>query len=104
MGMVPHSAEATHHCCPEPCHDAFAGCRYSPQQLYSVVAAVEHYREFVPWCQKSELIKKEDDKYLEAVLEVGFKLFVERCAGDKCWHCALTVTLQLQRVYVPAVT
>eukprot|EP00891_Asterochloris_glomerata_P001313 jgi/Astpho2/1313/Aster-06185 len=51
---------------------------YSPQQLYSVVAAVEHYREFVPWCQKSELIKKEEDKYLEAVLEVGFKLFVER--------------------------
>ena len=49
-----------------------------------MVAAVEHYREFVPWCQKSELIKREDDKYLEAVLEVGFKLFVERCAGDKC--------------------
>ena len=77
------SAEATHHRCPTPCHDVFTGCRYSPEQLYSVVAAVEHYREFVPWCQKSELIKREDDKYLEAVLEVGFKLFVERCACDK---------------------
>ena len=71
-----------------------------------MVAAVEHYREFVPWCQKSELIKKEEDKYLEAVLEVGFKLFVERCAGDKCLHCALTMPLQLEQpaagISVPA--
>lgn len=52
--------------------------RYSPKQLYDVVAAVEHYKEFVPWCQRSHILKRENDTFLEAELEVGFRLFVER--------------------------
>ena len=53
-------------------------CRYSPKQLYDVVAEVQHYREFVPWCQRSHIIRREGDTFLEAELEVGFRLFVER--------------------------
>lgn len=53
--------------------------RYSPKQLYDVVAGVQHYKEFVPWCQRSHIIKQEGDSFLEADLEVGFRLFVERC-------------------------
>jgi ribosome-associated toxin RatA of RatAB toxin-antitoxin module len=52
--------------------------RYSPKQLYDVVAAVEHYKEFVPWCQRSKIIQERLPDYVEAELEVGFKLFVER--------------------------
>lgn len=54
--------------------------RYSPEQLFSVVADVDHYHEFVPWCQRSEVLVRRDMEYVEAELEVGFKLFVERCA------------------------
>jgi len=53
-------------------------CRYSQDQLYEVVAAVQHYQEFVPWCQKSEVIQEKPPDFVEAELEVGFKLFVER--------------------------
>ncbi|KAK9842587.1 hypothetical protein WJX81_007573 [Elliptochloris bilobata] len=51
---------------------------YSPEQLFTVVADVEHYHEFVPWCQRSEVLVRRDMEYIEAELEVGFKLFVER--------------------------
>ena len=52
---------------------------YSPQQMFDVVAAVEYYNEFVPWCQRSTVIlRRDEDKYLEAELEVGFQIFVEQ--------------------------
>jgi coenzyme Q-binding protein COQ10 len=52
---------------------------YSPQQMYDVVASVEHYKDFVPWCQKSTVVfRKDDNTYLEAELEVGFQIFVEK--------------------------
>jgi len=44
------------------------------------VADVEHYCEFVPWCQRSVVVASRPPDYIEAELEVGFKLFVERCA------------------------
>lgn len=50
---------------------------YSQQQMYDVVADVEHYKDFVPWCVISHVIKK-SPTYLEAELEVGFQLFIER--------------------------
>ncbi len=42
------------------------------------MAAVEHYKEFVPWCQRSQILQEKPPDYVEAELEVGFKLFVER--------------------------
>jgi hypothetical protein len=45
--------------------------------LYEVVADVKHYKEFVPWCQRSVVTLKRDN-YMEAELEVGFRVFVER--------------------------
>lgn len=53
-------------------------CRYSQQQLYDVVSSVEHYKEFVPWCQRSAILHKKPPDFIEAELEVGFKMFVER--------------------------
>jgi hypothetical protein len=42
-------------------------CRYTPVQVF----------DFVPWCQKSKVLWRTDDK-MDAELEIGFKLFVER--------------------------
>lgn len=49
----------------------------SREDMYSVVTNVDEYEFFVPWCQKS-VVKKKNDGYMEAELEVGFQMFVER--------------------------
>ncbi|KAH7277583.1 hypothetical protein KP509_39G057700 [Ceratopteris richardii] len=51
---------------------------YSPEQLYAVVAAVDLYEDFVPWCQKSKVLWRKGEDRLDAELEIGFKFFVER--------------------------
>ena len=53
-----------------------------------MVADIEHYCEFVPWCLKSEVLVRRPPDYVEAELEVGFKLFVERCAGPCLRTCS----------------
>lgn len=50
---------------------------YSKQQVFEVVSQVQNYSEFVPWCVRSTVLKQEE-RYMEAELEVGFQLFVER--------------------------
>ncbi|WCJ35421.1 hypothetical protein M5689_016678 [Euphorbia peplus] len=50
---------------------------YSPEQLFNVVAAVDLYHGFVPWCQRSEIIKHNPDGSFDAELEIGFKFLVE---------------------------
>lgn len=51
--------------------------RYSPEQLFNVVAAVDLYHGFVPWCQRSEIRKHYPDGSFDAELEIGFKFLVE---------------------------
>lgn len=63
----------THPALPQPCHRS-----WSPRQVYDVVAGVEHYHRFVPWCQRSTVLLRRPPGYLEAELEVGFQMFVER--------------------------
>lgn len=61
-----------------PKHDNVSFCgRYSPVQLFDVVAAVDFYQDFIPWCQKSEIMKHNPDGSFDAELEIGFKFLVE---------------------------
>lgn len=54
---------------------------YSPQQMFDLVADVERYPDFIPWC---ELVRiRKDDRvdgagYLEADMVVRYKMFRER--------------------------
>ncbi|OVA16437.1 hypothetical protein BVC80_243g50 [Macleaya cordata] len=50
---------------------------YSPEQLFAVVAAVDLYEDFVPWCQRSKIIRHNADGSFDAELEIGFKFLVE---------------------------
>ncbi|CAN0922308.1 Coenzyme Q-binding protein COQ10 homolog, mitochondrial [Linum grandiflorum] len=50
---------------------------YSPEQLFDVVAAVDFYHGFVPWCQRSDILKRYPDGSFDAELEIGFKFLVE---------------------------
>ncbi|XP_072037889.1 coenzyme Q-binding protein COQ10 homolog B, mitochondrial-like [Amphiura filiformis] len=51
---------------------------YSMQEMYSVVADVGNYNEFVPWCTGSKVVQRKG-KHFKALIEVGFPpLLVER--------------------------
>ncbi|PIN16444.1 Oligoketide cyclase/lipid transport protein [Handroanthus impetiginosus] len=50
---------------------------YSPEQLFNVVAAVDMYEDFLPWCQRSQIIRRNPDGSFDAELEIGFKFLVE---------------------------
>jgi len=50
---------------------------YQPAQLYELVADVERYPEFLPWCLAAK-IRKRDGREIHADLVIGFKMFRER--------------------------
>jgi ribosome-associated toxin RatA of RatAB toxin-antitoxin module len=34
---------------------------YSPHEMYELVTGVEHYAEFLPWCERAEVLERRPD-------------------------------------------
>ncbi len=55
---------------------------YTPAQLYALVAAIDRYPEFLPWCIAARITgRSRDDAGREVLLAdmvIGFKMFRER--------------------------
>ena len=50
---------------------------YAPEQVYEVVAAVDRYPEFLPWCKATRITRRDGNSF-EAELVIAFKMFRER--------------------------
>jgi coenzyme Q-binding protein COQ10 len=49
---------------------------YTPEQLYDLVADIEKYPEFLPWCGAVRIVSQSETELL-ADLSVGYKFFRE---------------------------
>ena len=59
-----------------PRHEEQKTLAYTPDELFSVVAEVNDYPSFVPWCSGAH-IRRENQQEIIADLEIGFALFRE---------------------------
>lgn len=59
-----------------PTHAEKRILRYTPEQMYDLVADVRRYPEFLPWCVGSRIVSQTDNELL-ADLTIGFKMFRE---------------------------
>lgn len=50
---------------------------YTPDQLFDLVAAVDKYPEFLPWCLASRITKRDGDVFY-ADLIIGYKMVREK--------------------------
>lgn len=61
-----------------PVHQETRFLPYTPEQVYSLVADIERYPEFLPWCVACRIKKRESATVLIADLAVGFKMVREQ--------------------------
>lgn len=59
-----------------PTHAERKVLRYSPEQMFDLVADVRRYPEFLPWCVGARVISSTETELL-ADLTIGFKMFRE---------------------------
>lgn len=50
---------------------------YTPEQLFDLVAAVERYPEFLPWCTAAR-VRSRDGGVMVADMAIGFRMIRER--------------------------
>jgi coenzyme Q-binding protein COQ10 len=50
---------------------------YTPEQMYALVADIERYPEFLPWCVAARIRERRAD-FIDAELVIGFRMFRER--------------------------
>lgn len=51
---------------------------YSMEQMFNVVARVEDYEKFVPWCRQSSVSHRTRDGHYHCNLTIGFPPIIER--------------------------
>lgn len=60
-----------------PTHAEKKKLPYTPEQLFTLVAEVEKYPEFLPWCIASRITKQDGDVFY-ADLVIGYKMVREK--------------------------
>ncbi len=60
-----------------PSHHETQHSPYSTEQLFNLVAGIERYPEFLPWCRAARILKKESEQVWLAELVISFKHLTE---------------------------
>ena len=60
-----------------PNHDEKRVLPYSCEQMFDLVASIDKYPEFLPWCLGARIKEKSDERVI-ADLIIGYKVFRER--------------------------
>ena len=68
-----------------PTHAEQRHLPYTPDQLYQLVADVEKYPRFLPWCKACRITRREDMSFW-ADLIVSFKVYRERFGSKVTLH------------------
>lgn len=66
---------------------------YTPEQLFDLVAGVEKYPQFLPWCLSSRITKR-DGNVFYADLVIGYKLARERFGSKVILERPTTVRVE----------
>lgn len=61
-----------------PLHSEQKTLPFTPHQLFDLVADVERYPEFLPWCLDCRITKRETDHTFLADLIIGYKFIREK--------------------------
>ena len=64
-----------------PTHSEIKYLPYSAEQMYSLVADIENYSEFLPWCSAARIrsrLEEGDHEVIGADLVISFKVFREK--------------------------
>ncbi len=60
-----------------PTHAEKRTLPFTPEQMFDLVAAVDRYPEFLPWCIGARVTRR-SDKVVEADMIIGFRMIRER--------------------------
>ena len=61
-----------------PVHQETRVLPYTPEQIFAMVADVEKYPEFLPWCVACRIKKRETESTFTADMAIGFKMVREK--------------------------
>ncbi len=50
---------------------------YTPEQMFDIVADIEHYPDFLPWCVATR-VRAHEGNVITADVVIGYKMFRER--------------------------
>ena len=70
---------------------------YTAQQMFDLVAGVDKYSEFAPWCTASRINKWDGDDVFYADLIVGYKLFREKFSSKVVLDRSKEITIEYQQ-------
>lgn len=72
-----------------PKHQESRHLNFSPEQMFDLVADVDHYPHFLPWCVGARVYQRRPTE-LKADLMIGFQMFKERFTShvtlDRPYH------------------
>ena len=60
-----------------PVHTEKRYLPYRPEQVFDIVAAVDKYPEFLPWCSAARIIRRDGNRFETEVI-ASFKIYRER--------------------------